>query len=141
MKTYKVNESSLKNTIKSVINEFFDRETMDSMRKLGIDDPSEKYSVDKNELKAKINESKQKCEEFKQVCAVFGQYINGVDEDLENGVQGSDGVRMTMRYRNMFGARNLQDQYLEQELDELHEELWKLDMEMEEVIGACENVL
>ena len=57
--TYKLSENSLAGIIKTTINEFMDRDTMDRMSSLGIKDPTEDSVLNEAELK-------QKCSEFIQ---------------------------------------------------------------------------
>ena len=133
-----IGESGIKQIISSTINEFFDRETMDSMQALGIKDPSSDYTINQGELKEKCGAFIQKCNEFETIIREFYAYIDGVEEDAENGVEGSLGARGIMRRRNMFGARNIQDEILEEDLDELEKALWRLKSALEDAVEGTE---
>lgn len=118
-------EAQFRSILKCAMNEFLDRDTMNKMTSLGIKDPTDKYTVNADELKQKCAEIYQKCNDFLNTLKSFEGYVDGVEEDVENGVSPVDGVRHTMRLRNMFGARNLKDEYLEQDLNDLSDVIWK----------------
>lgn len=141
-KVYKLSESVLSNIVEEAVGEMFSRDSnlFNAMSSLGIKDPSDKYSVDEEELQQKCKEFVQSCNEFKKIVMSFYQYLNGVEEDEENGVKGTDGVLMTMKYRNMFGARNLGDEYLQESLQDLTDTVHTLDKTLEDVVYLSENM-
>ena len=47
---------------------------------------------------------------------------------------------MTMKYRNMFGARNLGDEYLQESLQDLTDTVHTLDKTLEDVVYLSENM-
>lgn len=136
---YRITENSLKENIKSTINEFFNRDFMDRAASLGIKDPTEDSVLDEEELKEKCRQFVQKCNEFNVILKEFYGYIYGVEEDAENGVQGMKGAVNIMRHRNLFGARNYHDQYLESDLKYLADSLGDLQSAMQDTIECSET--
>lgn len=136
-KKYNITENSLKNAVIESLNEFFDRDMMDQMKSFGINDPSEKYTVDEREVKMRCNAFIQKCQEFQQVLREFDMYVNGVEEEAESGAEGTRGARTNIRLRNMFGARDINDQFLEESLDALDDALRHLNSAVEDAIDAA----
>lgn len=137
-KQYNVSEKAITGAVKSVLNEFFDRSTMDSFKAFGIKDPTEGEVVDEAELKEKCGLFLQKCNEFSAVLKEFYGYIDGVEEDAENGVQGQRGVRSVIRGRNLFGARNVHDEFLEEDINTLEKSLWELQSALRDAYECAE---
>lgn len=137
--TYKLSENSLAGIIKTTINEFLDRDTMDRMSSLGIKDSTEDSVLNEAELKQKCSEFIQKCNLFYETLREFYGYIYGVEEDKENGVQAVRGAREIMRNRNMFGARDIHDEYLEEDLGYLSDSLSKLQSALEDSVENAET--
>ena len=136
-----IGRNSLKQAVVETVNEFFNRDTMDSFKSLGIKDPSDEYTVDEQELKNTCSIFLQKCGEFKVILDKFYGYIDGVEADEENGVQAVQGVRSTMRGRNMFGARNIHDEFLEEDLNNLEGALWQLKSNLEEAMESVDTIV
>lgn len=138
-KKYKISESELKNAVKSVVTEFFNRDDMDTLTGYGLKDPTEDDVVNEEELKQKCAEFIQKSNEYLQYFNQFYAYIDGAEEDVENGVPETNGVRGTIRGRNLFGARNLHDEYLEEDIVNLADSLHKLRYAFSETIECAES--
>ena len=138
-KKYKLSEGDIKNAVKSVVTEFFNRDDMDSMSNFGIKDPTEDSVVNEEEIKQKCAEFVQKTNEYTQYLNQFYAYIDGAEEDTENGVQETSGVRGAIRSRNLFGARNLADEYLEENLNNLSDSLNRLKYAISEAIECAES--
>lgn len=136
-----IGRNSLKQAVVETVNEFFNRDTMDSFKSLGIKDPSDEYTVDEQELKNTCSIFLQKCGEFKAILDKFYGYIDGVEADEENGIQAVQGVRSTMRGRNMFGARNIHDEFLEEDLNNLEGALWQLKSNLEEAMESVDTIV
>ena len=132
---------NLKQLVREAVTEFFDRETMDSLKSQGITDPSDQYTVNHDEVKQKCQEFLAKVNAFKQEMAQFDMYINNVPDDDDGDNTLPLGARMSIRHRNMFGARDLDDEYLEQDLDNIDSELHQLDMALIGVTDAIEAML
>ena len=139
-KKYKITESTLKNAVKSVVTEFLNRDGVDAMVGYGLNDPTEENVVNEEELKQKCDEFVQKTNEYLQYFQGFYQYIDGVEEDAENGVEAKEGVRQTIRSRNSFGARDLHDEYLEENLTNLAKSLNNLQYAANEAIESVESI-
>lgn len=137
----KIGRDNFRQIVSETVNEFFDRDTMDSFKSLGIKDPSDEYTVDEQELKNTCSIFLQKCGEFKAILDKFYGYIDGVEADEENGVQAVQGVRSTMRGRNMFGARDMHDEFLEEDLNNLEGALWQLKSNLEEAMESVETIV
>lgn len=141
MAKYKITEKTINEAVKSTLNEFLNRDDVDTMTSVGIKDPTENDVVNVDELKQKCSEFIQKSQEYFQYFNQFYGYIDGVEEDEEKGLTGTPGVRGTIRNRNAFGARNLGDEYLEQDLNYFAETLRNLKWGFTEVIECAEGFL
>lgn len=139
-KKYKITESTIKNAVKSVVTEFLNRDDVDAMVGYGLNDPTEENVVNEEELKQKCDEFVQKTNEYLQYFQGFYQYIDGVEEDAENGVEAKEGVMQTIRSRNSFGARDLHDEYLEENLANLTKSLNNLQYAANEAIESVESI-
>jgi hypothetical protein len=117
-KSYNITENALKNAIRESVSEIIGRDTIDRLSSLGVKDPSEEYSVNSAELKQKCDAFIDRCNEFYTAFQEFKDYIDGVE--------GANGALHNIRMRNMFGARNIDDQYFEEDLDALSKSLEKL---------------
>lgn len=135
-KKVKLTEKQLKNAVNFVLNEFFNRDDVDTMTSLGIKDPTEENVVNTEDLKQKCSEFIQKTNEYLQFFKTFYEYIDGVEEN-EDGINGSLGVRGTIKSRNLFGARDVIDSNLEIDLDNLDDSLRKVNWSLEEAIDAA----
>lgn len=140
-KKYTLTEKDVKKAIGSVLKEFLNRDTVDTMSNLGINDPTEEDVVDKNELKQKCQEFIQKTNEYFQYFKQFYGYIDGVEEDEEKGIKGVRGVRDVIRSRNLFGARDLSDEFLQEDLEYFCKTLFNLDSALQETVETAENLL
>ncbi len=140
-KKYTLTEKDVKKAIGSVLKEFLNRDTVDTMSNLGINDPTEQDVVDKNELKQKCQEFIQKTNEYFQYFKQFYGYIDGVEEDEEKGIKGVRGVRDVIRSRNLFGARDLSDEFLQEDLEYFCKTLFNLDSALQETVETAENLL
>ena len=139
MKSYKISENTLNKAVKSVITEFLNRDDMQMFSNLGIKDPTENSVVNEQELKQKCSEFIQKSNEYIQYLNQFYAYIDGTEEDLENGIEKVNGVRDVIRSRNLFGARNLHDEYLESDLDTLSKSIRELRYAINDTIECAES--
>jgi hypothetical protein len=110
------------------------RDMVDRMSALGIKDPTEDEVVNEDELRNECSNFRNACETFMKSYRQFSEYINGVEEDVENEIQGTRGVRSVIRSRNSFGARDIHDAYLEEDLNSLSEALSNFNLSMEEVL-------
>ena len=130
----------LKQAVREAMSEFFDRETMDSFKAMGINDPSDEYSINYEEVKAQCQAFLEKVKAFDQELVKFDTYINNVPDDEDGDQTAPSGVRMTMKHRNMFGARNLDDEFIEQDLDNIDEELHRVHLGFMGLIDALETM-
>ena len=140
-KKYTLTEKDVKKAIGSVLKEFLDRGTVDAMSNLGINDPTEQDVVDKNELKQKCQEFIQKTNEYFQYFKQFYGYIDGVEEDEEKGIKGVRGVRDVIRSRNLFGARDVSDEILQENLEYFCKTLFNLESALQDTVETAENLL
>jgi hypothetical protein len=130
----------LKQAVREAMSEFFDRETMDSFKAQGFKDPSDEYSINYEEVKAQCQAFLEKVKAFDQELVKFDTYINNVPDDEDGDQTAPSGVRMTMKHRNMFGARNLDDEFIEQDLDNIDEELHRVHLGFMGLIDALETM-
>lgn len=144
-KVYSINEKQVAGIVKSTINEFLNRDFADKMQSFGITDPSAQYTVNEGEIKQKCEEFLQKCDEFNEYLTEFDKYLNWIEEEVEDGEeqprqQYPTGVRMTMKYRNMFGARDFHDEYLEEDLNYLSEAVSELRSKLSDAYDCAETL-
>ena len=141
MAKYKITENTIKNAVGTVLNEFFNRDEMETFKSYGLNDPTDENVVNEEELKQKCGEFVQKCEEFSQYLNQFYCYINGADADEENGIEAVSGVRDTIRSRNLFGARDLHDEYLQQDIETLEKSLREVQWSINSAKESAESLL
>ncbi len=131
---------NLKQMVKEAVSEFFDRDTMDSFKSMGINDPSDEYSINYEDVKSQCQAFLEKLKAFDQELQKFDVYINNVPDDEDADPSAPRGVRSTMKHRNMFGARNLDDEFIEQDLDNIDQELHRVHLSFGGLIDAIESM-
>lgn len=116
-----ITESQLNSIIKSSIAESV----------YGIKNPVDEYQINPQEII-------QKCEEFRTYFNAFKEYIDGVDEECEEGEQ-NQGVRFNVSMKNMW-TDDWKIQELSQALTELSSLFFKINSGINEVIDAAETL-
>lgn len=124
--TIKVKESDIKNAIYEAVLGM----NGDDLEGLGLSNPSDDYTVNYTELA-------EKCESLREYLQSFKTYIDGVEEDAENGVEKQDGVRTVATMRS-YWSDDLDDKELADVLKELSWNLYKIESSLTETASQAQ---
>ena len=132
MKTISIKESDIKNAISSVLNEAVFGLTGADVERMGFRNPAENYVIDYTEVA-------QKCEQMRESLQEFKRYIQGVEEDAENGVEAQDGVAITASMRSNW-SEEPDDEELAEILDEISANLTKIESSLSEATSLAQHM-
>ena len=124
--TIKVKESDIKNAIYEAVLGM----NGDDLEGLGLTNPANDYTVNYTELA-------EKCESLREYLQSFKTYIDGVEEDAENGVEKQDGVRTVATMRS-YWSDDLDDKELADILKELSWDLYKIESSLTETASQAQ---
>ncbi len=126
--TIKVKESDIKNAIHEAV---FGLNGGD-LEGLGLRNPADDYTINYTELA-------EKCEQLRQSLQQFKIYIDGVEEDAENGVEKQDGVYIKANMRG-YWTEDPDDQDLADLLKDLSWNLYKIESSLEETASQAQHM-
>lgn len=126
--TIKVKESDIKNAIHEAV---FGLNGGD-LEGLGLRNPADDYTVNYTELA-------EKCESLREYLQSFKTYIDGVEEDAENGVEKQDGVHTIATMRS-YWSDDPDDKDLADILKELSWNLYKIESSLTETASQAQHM-
>lgn len=130
-KKINIKESDIRHAIKSVLAEGVFGINGDSLEGMGLRNPANDYSIDYTGLA-------EKCEQVRMSLQEFKQYIDGVEEDTENGVEAQDGVRMAAAMRS-YWSEDPEDEELANTLKEVSWCIYKLESALSDAASQAQS--
>jgi len=127
----KITESQLRDIIAKTINESVFGFNGHDLADMGLQNPANNYPVN-------YQEAIQKCKEFLPVLTEFYQFIYGIEEDSEKGIEEKPGFYHNMQMRGMWNDDGDESYYSEQLLD-MARSLSRTKDTIEEFIEFAEN--
>ena len=127
-KTINVKESDIKNAIQEAVLGF----NGGDLESMGLRNPANDYTVNYTELA-------EKCENLRQYLQEFKQYIDGIEEDEENGVEKKDGVSIIATMRG-YWTDDPDDLDLADLLKNLSWNLYKVESSLTETASQAQSM-
>lgn len=122
----KIYEKELKSLIrKTIIESVFGYNGQD-FQNMGLKNPADNYMVDKQELS-------QKTQEFIKAIDEYYSYIDGVEEDAENGNKEVPGIARNIRMHSMW-SDDEDEGYFCDNLEKVSRELYSIKNMLQELV-------
>lgn len=132
----KITESDIKKMVKKALQESvfgFDGKTIEGM---GLKNPINNYQIDYQDVVTRASQ-------FKESIMNFSNFIDGIEEDEENGITGTRGLASNLSMRAMWrdddDFEKEDEEYFSQELREISSNLYRIKCTLDDLISYCEN--
>lgn len=135
-----IGKDYLKNIVESAVRESIFGLSGQQLGQWGVKNPIDDYPID-------FSEVKEKTEQFLQQVNAFSEFIDGVEEDAENGVEEKIGLKNTLGSRAMW--RNEEDyddywkqydeKYYSEELRKVSKYLDSIKYTLNELVDYCDS--
>ena len=130
-KKINIKESDIHHAIASVLKESMFGISGADLEGMGLRNPANDYNIDYTELA-------EKCEEMRTSLQGFKQYIDGVEEDAENGVEAQDGVAITASMKSNW-SDDPEDEELANILKEVSFCIYKLESALTDAASQAQS--
>ena len=130
-KKINIKESDIHHAIASVLKESMFGLSGADLEGMGLRNPANDYNIDYAELA-------EKCEQMRTSLQGFKQYIDGVEEDAENGVEAQDGVAITASMKSNW-SDDPEDEELANILKEVSFCIYKLESTLADAASQAQS--
>ena len=126
----KLTESQIKRLIKESVKESFLGFNGNDFASMGLKNPADEFQINYREIG-------QKFLQFGKYLQEMREYIDGVEEDTENNIAGTKGVRDTVSMRAMW-TDDEEEKAFNESLKQIIQLIWKLETAIKEVADETE---
>lgn len=122
----KLTESQIKRLIKESVKESFLGFNGNDFASMGLKNPADEFQINYREIAGKFNQFAKYLQEMKE-------YVDGIEEDAENNIAGTKGVRDTVSMRAMW-SDDEDEKMFDESLKKVSNLIWQLESAVRDVL-------
>ena len=129
-KKYAITEENLRNIVEKTIRESIFGLNGNDLQSMGMKNPADDYQINRAEVIERLRQFAGYIKEMKE-------YIDGVEEDVENNIPETDGLKTTVSMRAMWTDDDTEKEFSDA-LSNLSQIMWRVESALGDAIDVAE---